>query len=122
MNGKLVPVMILMAVLTFAGSAAAHHGVAEYDMTKTSTLKGTVTTFDFANPHAMIGLAVKTDSGVEQWRVETNSPNLLSRSGWTRNSLKPGDQITVIGHATKKGTKLMRLVKIVFASGQVLNP
>jgi Family of unknown function (DUF6152) len=113
---------VLAAALAFGDPALAHHGLAEYDMTKTTTLKGTVTAFEWANPHAMVDMDVKTDAGVEKWQAETNSPNLLARAGWTRNSLKPGDQITVIGHASKKGTKLMRLVKIVFADGRVLNP
>lgn len=121
MKSRLVWSM-LAVVLTFGGSAFAHHGISEYDMSKTSTLKGTVTAFEFTNPHAMIALEVKTDAGIEKWEVETNSPNLLVHSGWTRNSLKPGDQITITGHAAKNGTKLIRLVNIVFASGQELNP
>ena len=120
-NGKLVWA-VLAVVLIAGGSALAHHGLAEYDMTKTTTLKGTVTQFEWANPHAMIDMDVKAGAGIEKWQVETNSPNLLARAGWTRNSLKLGDQITVIGHAAKSGTKLMRLVKIVFANGQELNP
>jgi hypothetical protein len=113
---------VLAAVLTLSISAFAHHGIAEYDTSKTTTLKGTVTAFEFANPHAMIDLEVKTDTGVEKWQVESNSPNLLSRAGWTRNTLKPGDQITVIGQAAKNGSKLLRLQKIVFANGQELTP
>lgn len=113
---------ILAVVLTFAGPTFAHHGTSEYDMSKTTTLKGTVTAFDFSNPHAMVTLEVKTDTSIEKWRAETNSPLLLARAGWTRNSLKPGDQITITGHTAKNSTNLIRVVNIVFANGQELNP
>jgi len=73
----------------------AHHGSAAYDMTKTITLKGVVTSYDFVNPHAEIRVEVTDSSGHKaNWIAETNNPGRLVRRGWGRNTLKPGDVIT----------------------------
>jgi len=101
----------------------AHHGLAAYDMSKAVTVKGTVTEFAFANPHSSIYLEVKTNEGnLEKWLVEADSPNNLARYGWTRNSIKPGQQITVMGNRAKDGSKLLRLQKVIFADGRELKP
>ncbi len=92
-------------------------------MAKTTSLKGTVIAFEWANPHAMISLEVKNSKGeVEKWQAETNSPLLLSRAGWNRNTIKAGDEITVVGHAAKNDDKVIRLVKIIYADGHELSP
>lgn len=107
--------------LVCSGIALAHHGTANYDMTKLTTVKGTVTDFQFINPHVEIFLDVKDDkSNVQKWQAETNSPNLLHRAGWTKDSLKPGDVITATGNRAKDGSNLMRLDKIVLADGKEL--
>jgi hypothetical protein len=73
-------------------------------MTKTITLNGTITSFDWANPHCLIHLDVKDDNGnVQRWTLEMAPPTILSRLGWTRNSLKPGDQVSVDTHPAKNG-------------------
>ncbi len=101
----------------------AHHGTAAYDTTKLTTVKGTVTDFQFNNPHVMISVESKDDKGkVEMWTSEANSPNVLIRHGWDRDIIKKGDQITVIGYRPKNGAKTLRLQKVVLSNGQELDP
>ena len=109
----------LVFLLSIAGSAFAHHGTANYDMTKVVTLKGTVTDFQFINPHTLILFDVKNEKGeVEHWQAEATSPNHLVRAGWTRDIVKAGDQITISGYRAKNGTTIMRFQKMILANGQ----
>jgi uncharacterized protein DUF6152 len=118
MNVKLVALLAGLALLS--GAAFAHHGAAGYD-SKQTTLKGTVTDFRFQNPHAQIFLDVKDASGkVQNWVLEAVGIATLSRSGWTKSIMKPGDAITVTGNPAKNGSPSMRLTKVVLASGKEL--
>jgi len=93
--GNLKSAVALMALLA-AGTAAAHHSFAMFDQSQRVTLKGTVTAFQWTNPHAFIQLAVSGASGAkEEWSIELNSPNNLKRQGWSSTSLKAGDQVTL---------------------------
>ncbi len=84
--------------------------------------KGTVTSFEWSNPHAYIHVDVKDDKGnVEQWTAEMASLGMLSRVNWRKDTVKPGDQITISGNRAKNGKTVMRLDKIVFANGQELS-
>ena len=99
----------------------AHHGASEYDMTKIVTLHATVTELQFVNPHSLLTFTVKDDSGkVVDWQGELPSPNLLTRRGWSRSTLKSGDQVTVIGAPAKNGEKGMQVKKLVFPDGHEL--
>ena len=100
----------------------AHHGTGvAYDTEKLVTLKGTVTEFRFQNPHAQIFLDVKDSTGkLQNWILEAVGIATLSRSGWTRSIMKPGDAITVTGNPAKNGSPSMRLTKVVLASGKEL--
>jgi hypothetical protein len=98
---------------------SAHHGAAEYDNTKTISLQGTVTALQYLNPHALILFTVKDDKGqTAEWTAELQSPNLLSRRGWSRSTLKPGDQVVITGHPVKNGVKAMTGQKVVFTDGR----
>jgi hypothetical protein len=100
---------------------SAHHGASEYDMTKIVTLSGTVKELQFVNPHSLLTITVKDDGGkTSEWQGELPSPNLLSRRGWSRSTLKPGDQVTVIGSPAKNGEKGMQVKKLVFPDGHEL--
>jgi Family of unknown function (DUF6152) len=104
-----------------AGPLAAHHGASEYDMTKIISLRATVTELQYVNPHTLLTFIVKDDSGkAVEWEGELPSPNLLSRRGWSRSTLKPGDQVTVIGAVAKNGEKGMQVKKLVFPDGHEL--
>jgi DNA/RNA endonuclease YhcR with UshA esterase domain len=99
----------------------AHHGRANYDATKIVTIMGTVSAFQFSNPHAQLFLDVKDDKGkVERWIGEGTSPNILVREGWDRKTIKPGDQITATGHAARDGSNTLRIEKIILPSGKEL--
>jgi hypothetical protein len=102
---------------------SAHHGSSNYDLSKSVSVRGTVTEFNFINPHSAIHLQAKDDKGNdEQWLIEADSPNNLARAGWTRESLKPGDQVTIVGNRLKDGSKVMRLQKVIFSDGKELKP
>jgi hypothetical protein len=110
-------------LLLVSGPVLAHHGRSNYDVDSTATVKGVVTQFEWVNPHALIYLDATDDTGkVEKWIAETNSPNTLSRQGWNRNTVKVGDQITLVGHRVKGGANYINFSKITFADGRVLTP
>jgi len=90
--------------LVTATPAAAHHSFeAEYDSTRTATLTGVVTKFDWINPHAYIFMTIKDEAGGDkQMRVELGPPYSLTRQGWKRDTVKIGDRITVEGAALAK--------------------
>jgi len=103
----------LGVLLVLSGPAFAHHGSAAYDMSKTITVTGKITDFQFVNPHVLISMDVKDASGkVDKWEGELTSPNHLARAGWTKSTLKPGDEITLIGGPAKSGTPTMWIRKI----------
>src|ERR1700674_4643243 len=111
-----------IALLGVSYPARAHHGRASYDATKIFTLMGTVSSFQFSNPHALLILNVKNDKGnIEKWIGEGTSPNMLVREGWDRMTIKPGDQITATGHPARKGLNSMRIEKIVLPNGRELS-
>jgi hypothetical protein len=91
-----------------------------YDTEKVVSVKGTVTDFQFINPHVQIFLDVKNDKGeTEKWSCEARSPIMLVRvGGWDKNTLKPGDVITASGFRAKNGSTILRLKKIVLANGR----
>ena len=81
----------LAALLVAAAPAIAHHSFAMFDMQKEVTAKGVVKEFQWTNPHSWVQLQIKNDKGeTEEWALEALSPNVLSRMGWKRNSLKAG--------------------------------
>lgn len=102
---------LLLAVVSVA-SLPAHHSTAMFDMAHPITLTGTVAVFAWANPHSYLRIDVKNDAGeIERWEVETHAISLLSRKGWTRNSFKAGDVVTVTGGRLRDGGKTMRLLR-----------
>jgi len=99
----------------------AHHGNSAYDMSRTITLKATITKFEYSNPHVQVYFDVTDDKGnVEHWVAETTNPGMLNRVGWTRESLRPGDQITLTANPNKVGARVVFLEKVVLANGQEL--
>lgn len=98
----------LIAMVSVASSAFAHHSfAAEYDSNKQVTVKGVVQKVSWVNPHAYVYIDVKDESGkVTTWAFESLSPNALARQGWTRNSLKIGETVTVDAYLAKDGKPL----------------
>ena len=106
--------------LALSTQALAHHSFAVFfsDDKPVTSVQGKVTGFDFKNPHGLIRIEVREPSGaVVQWKAETNSPSILERRGWSRDSLKLGDQITIEGWAARDGSRYMRLRKATRADG-----
>ena len=114
-----------LAVLVLLSSPAlvsAHHSVVAYYDTNTQlTLKGVVSKIEWTNPHAFVYLDVRDEHGtVTNWAIETDSPNVLSRGGWSKTTLKPDDEVTVIGFPAKKQKAALRLVTLMLADGRRL--
>jgi hypothetical protein len=108
-------------LMTVSPPAFAHHAWHGYDMANLTTVKGTVTQFDWGNPHVWINLEVTGDKGnIEKWAAGGPSPSRMAGTGWDKETLKPGDQITAVGHRIADGTYSLRLVKVVLADGREL--
>lgn len=117
-----VALMIVFGLLVISISALAHHGTSvSYDETKKITFKGTVTEFLFKNPHIQIYFDVKDERGdVQHWAAECGGVYYWSSFGFKRNSLKPGDQITITVSPSRAGTPLGVLYKLVMPDGKVM--
>jgi hypothetical protein len=110
-----------VVLLLVSAPVFAHHGAASYDMDKITTLNGTVTDYQFMNPHTVIIFDVNDASGNSQkWTAEALSATSMVRQGWSKNALKPGDHVTVIGNISKNGSHTIRLSKIVLPTGKEL--
>ena len=103
---SIVGVVAALVVLILAAPAFSHHAFnAEFDANKPIKFKGVVTKMLWVNPHAWIYVDVKKPDGtVEEWMIETGTPNTLLRRGFTKESLKTGTQITVDGYQSKDGS------------------
>lgn len=109
-------------VSIFSLPSFAHHGYAAYDTDKQVTIKGTVTQWFWANPHCVLQLDVTDASGqVIHWSAETETPTTMNRMGWTRDSIKPGDQVTVTVLPVKNGKPIGRIVEVDLANGKKLS-
>jgi hypothetical protein len=109
----MLPILVF-GFLFISLSTSAHHGESNYDTSLVVEVKGTISDFQFINPHVLIYIEAKDPSGnMEKWTCEATSPNFLLRRGWTKSTLKPGDEITASGHRAKNGAPLLRLMKIV---------
>jgi hypothetical protein len=116
-------ILLTAALLTIAAAeAAAHHSFAVFfDEAKSVTVTGSVTEFRFTNPHAIIEVVRKTPQGqIETWRAETNAVTLLRRRGWTADSLKVGEMVTIEGWPSRDGSHYLRVRRVVRSDGTVL--
>jgi len=107
-------------VLLGAGPAGAHHSFAMFDQTKRLTLVGTVKEFQWTNPHSWIQVNVTSGGTPGEWAIEALSPNVLGRQGWKRNTLKPGDKITVVINPLRDNSKGGNLISVTKADGTTL--
>lgn len=117
MNARTLSAVAAVAVLA-TGPLFAHHAW-PIDRSKEVTVKGTVTAFNWSNPHVMIDLEVKTEAGkIEKWNIGGPSTERMTGNGWDRNTLKPGDMITGIGYRHSDGSNIVQLQRIILTSGK----
>jgi hypothetical protein len=112
---------VILGFLMVSTPTFAHHGNSAYDMSKTVAQKATVTKFEYSNPHAQVYYDVTDDKGnVEHWVAETTNPAMLNRVGWSKESLKPGDQVTLFVNPNRVGAKVTFLQKVQLSDGKEL--
>lgn len=113
---------IAAGALTLAATPAlAHHSFAMFDQKKMMTLEGTVTEFQWTNPHTFIELDVPANGKTTHWSIELNSPNNLTRQGWKRNSLKAGEKVSVRIAPLRNGKPGGLFLDLKKADGKVLD-
>jgi hypothetical protein len=113
--------LALLAAALVAGPALAHHSFAVHFVAdRLITVRGSVDEFTFRNPHGVLMVTAEGEGGAEVWKIETNSPNILRRRGWTETSIKPGDVVTVEGYPARDGSNFMRVYRVTYADGREL--
>ena len=122
MKTKVLPLLFAVAApFLLSRPALAHHSMSMYDRSHDTTFKATILQFDWANPHAQITFTAADEHGNEvKWVAEGPGPNRLANHGWTKDSLKPGDQVTIVGNCNKNGSPTMRFEKVILGNGQQL--
>ena len=123
MGVKTIGTAVAVLGLAFAGAQAAraHHSFAMFDQSKKITIKGTVTEFQWTNPHSFLEIdATGADGKKAHWSLELNSPNNLKRQGWTRNAVKPGDVVSVTFNPLRDGKPGGLFNALVLPNGKTL--
>jgi len=119
---RIVALLTLCAAfLAVSGTVFAHHSMSMYGRDHDTTFKATIVQFEWINPHTQITFTAADEHGnVVRWLAEGGGPNRLASHGWNKDSLKPGDQVTIIGNVNKDGSPTMRFEKVIFSNGQEL--
>ena len=118
MKTLLVPAFVILALVSAAAPLSAHHSW-PVNFSQLVTIKGTVTEVMWGNPHPMFSIEVRpSDRPAEKWVVGGPAINRMEANGWTSTTLKPGDVITGTGYQFNDGQKIIRLEKVVLASGK----
>jgi hypothetical protein len=119
MQVRCVPLAIVLGLIIPGTPAVAHHSVsAEFDLSKRITLQGRITKIEWMNPHVYLYVDVNADGKKANWACETAGPNTLARQGWSRLSLKIGDQVTVLGYQARDGSYVASAREVVLANGR----
>jgi len=117
----IVSTTLVAAVAGTGVSLGAHHSFAPFDITTEKTITGTVSRFEWTNPHSWIFVDVPNDKGgVDTWAVEGMSPNFLARRGWSKSTIKPGEKISIVVRPMKNGQPGGMFVSAKLADGRVL--
>jgi len=116
----LASVFLAGAVFLTAGAAAAHHSAAMFDLTRTETIQGVVTKYQWTNPHGFLFVSVEEGGKVSEYSIELTSPNLAMRRGWRPTSLKAGDKVSVVLNPFRDGAKGGRIFSVTTPDGKVL--
>ncbi len=120
-GGVLALLASVIAMVMVSAQVFAHHGTAAFDTTKMVKVQGTVTDFQFTNPHVLLFFECKNQKGdTEQWQGELTAPNKLIRAGWDKHTLKPGDSVTVSGYGSASGAHTIWIRELIGPAGQAL--
>ncbi len=112
---------VLGAALFHATPAQAHHSNVAFEVTKVVTVTGVVKAFEWRNPHTWVILTIDDGKGGKvDWGIEGRAPGVLLRAGWTKNSLQPGETITVDMSPAKDGSKTGLVARVTKADGTIL--
>jgi hypothetical protein len=120
---RLIAAIALTGVLIGAvAPARAHHSFAMFDFTKEVTLTGTISKFDWTNPHTFVWIDVVNSEGkVETWAAEGQSPNYLGRRGWSKDTIKPGDKVTLVLNPLRDGRTGGMFRNMTLPGGKVID-
>ena len=120
LRNKLIAICLGLTFLSIP--AVAHHGAAAYDTAKKITAKATVTEWVWSNPHCFLKFDMKDEKGnLQHWATETSNPSDMVNLGWSKDTFKPGDEITVTFMPVKNGNPIGRIEQVVLANGQTLS-
>lgn len=121
MKSALAKIVAFASLFAFGAPMLAHHGSrVSYDLTRTVTVTGTITEYQWQNPHVYLKFDVKDEDGrITKWSAETYSPVVMTRNGWGHRTFKFGDTVTVTVWPSKIGTPLGFLAKLVHPDGRV---
>jgi hypothetical protein len=122
--GKRAVLVFAVAVVLLSTTMPlfAHHGTSVFDTSKTLTMKGRVTEWDWSNPHCLLQFDVKNESGeVVHWIAETQNPGNMVYIGWAKASFKPGDEVAVTLLPAKNGRPFGRIKQVVLPNGKTLD-
>lgn len=112
--------VLSLALALSASTTEAHHSAAMFDATKSVTLTGVVTGFQWTNPHSWIRITAPGPDGKPvEWSVEMTSPNLLARAGWRPSTVKPGERVTIVVAPLRDGSAGGQFKKLTFSDGRV---
>ena len=121
MNRRIHSLLAGAALLVASAPAYVHHSGAMFDSGREQTIQGTITEFNWTNPHSSFKVDVETDGKHEIWAIEMNSPQNLVRTGWKRTTIKPGDKVTVTVRPLRDGKPGGSYMSIKLADGTVLD-
>jgi hypothetical protein len=114
---------VAIGLLSVSVPLFAHHSSAVFDPRKRVTVTGIVTEWFWANPHCLLSLDVKDANGqIVHWVAETQAPPNMIPFGWSRQSFKPGEQVTILVEQARSGQPVGRLLRVMFADGRTLSP
>lgn len=114
-------VVFALGLLVASSPVRAHHANAIFDAGKKVTLKGTVTEWFWANPHCLLRFEVRNDSGeVVRWVAETQAPPNMIPWGWSKQSFRAGDEVTLVIEPVKNGQPLGRILQALLADGTTI--
>ena len=122
-NRSMRVLALVVGLLVVSVPLFAHHSNAVFDPRKRTTVTGIVTEWFWANPHCLLSIDVKDANGqVVHWVAETQAPPNMIPFGWSRQSFKPGEQVTITVEPARSGQPVGRLLRVVYADGRVLSP